>query len=41
MVEHSALGHFAEEQGDARHPAAEVAWIPNTLDEGPSKEFEA
>jgi len=32
MVEHSALGHFAEEQGDVRRPAAEVAGIPNALD---------
>jgi len=32
MVEHSALDHFAKEQGDVRCLAAEVAGIPNTLD---------
>ena len=40
MVEHSILGHFAKEQGNVRHPAAEVAGIPNTLGEGPSEELE-
>jgi len=39
MVEHSALGHFAEEQGGVRRPAAEVAGIPNALAEGPSEEL--
>ena len=40
MVEHSILGHFAKEQGNVRHPAAEVAGIPNALGEGPSEELE-
>ena len=34
------MGHFAEEQGDVRRPAAEVAGIPNALGEGPSEELE-
>jgi len=41
MVEHSALGHFSEEQEDVSRPTTEVARIPNTLDEGPSEEFDA
>ena len=40
MVEHSALSHFAEEQGNVRRPATKVAGIPNALDEGLFEELD-